>query len=539
MLIEKKKIILISIIFLAAFLRFYKLGIVPVGVTNDELGYIFNAYSLAKTGRNIFGEFLPFLTWITPAGWPFLPVPMYLIVPFFKLVPLSATTGRLPFVILGVLDVVLIFILVRLVSKKDNLAFLSALFLAISPWHTFFSRSAYDTNVAVFFYFLGIVLFLWEVKKKRLPIFCSLSFWLAVFSYRGMTPLFFFLIPLLAWYGAKFLKMNRQQLLAFIVGVGIIILSLAVVIQKGGSKYVAEALIDKAKMQEEIDLRIRQAQGPLLLRRVFLNKGTYILQKLKDNYLDSFSPGFLFLRGEGNQVYSIWSRGKLYSLDAVFILLGIYYFLILGGQLAVLLILLLLISGIPGMFGGPPYSARNLFASVIFPIFTAGGVIFLINKISKQWLKFFLVGIVVLGYLYLFGSFLFDYYGRYALYGAEPWFKSLKEMSFVIEENKTQYDKIMVVSGAYGDLIQYAFWGKINPQLVQQAWQTQDENSYYLGKVSFEKKCLEEKAKNPWLIFGKDKKTLGIVREGFCYNQATPSAYIKDFYGNPVWKIYE
>lgn len=525
-------LILVLILLLSAALRFYKLGIVPVGVTGDELGYIYNAYSLAKTGRNIFGEFLPFLTWISQTGWPFLPVTTYLIIPFFWLLPLSATAGRLPFAIFGVLDVFLIYIFVKLISKKENLALLSSLFLAISPWHIFFSRSAYDTNIAVFFYLLGIVLFLWEINKKRLPIFCSISFWLGVFSYRGMNPVFFFLIPALFWYGAKFLKVNRKQLAVFAIGVGIILLSLFLVILKNGSRYVSEALINKAKMQEELDIQIRQAQGPLLLRRVFLNKGTYIFQKIRNNYLDAYSPSFLFLRGEGERIYSIWSRGKLYSLDVVFIIFGIYYLFKLGSKVAGLVILLLLASGMPGMFSGSPYASRNFFGSVVFPILTGAGVIFLTTWDFKRWLKISLIVVVTLSYLYLFGSFLFDYYGRFALYGSEPWFKSLKDVFSIIEKNKARYEKIMVVSGAYGDLIHFAFYDKTDPKLVQQAWKNQDENAFYLGKVSFEKKCLGKKYPSP--------KTLVIVREGFCYNQATPSAYIKDVYdGNPVWKIYE
>lgn len=82
--LAKPKIILIIIVTTASFLRFWQLGFVPVGVTHDELGYIYNSYSISQTGKNVFGEFLPFLTWLNIGGFPFLPVPIYISVPFFQ-----------------------------------------------------------------------------------------------------------------------------------------------------------------------------------------------------------------------------------------------------------------------------------------------------------------------------------------------------------------------------------------------------------------------------------------------------------------------
>lgn len=43
--------ILVGIILVAIILRFWQLGIVPAGVTHDELGYMYNSYSIAKTGQ--------------------------------------------------------------------------------------------------------------------------------------------------------------------------------------------------------------------------------------------------------------------------------------------------------------------------------------------------------------------------------------------------------------------------------------------------------------------------------------------------------
>lgn len=399
---RKEYWVLLLIIPLASFLRFWQLGIVPVGVTHDELGYIYNSYSISQTGRNVFGEFLPLFTWLNIGGFPFLPVPIYFSIPFFWLFGLSANAGRLPSAILGTLDVFLLYILVKQIFNKTSLALLSALFLAISPWHLHLSRSAYDPNFALFFYLLGIVIFIYEVRSKKLPIFSVVAMFFAIFSYRGMNPIFPVLIIALVWYGIAFLNMSRKQLIVFFLSVGFVVLVIVSVVLINGKAYTAEARIwDDPKMQENIDIQIREAQGPLFVRRLFLNKPMYVLNKLRENYIRAYSPEFLSLYTEPSKIYSIWTRGRIYFLDIVFIILGVAYLYKLNKHKASFVLLLMLIGGLPGMIGGFPYSARNFFLSVFFPILSAGGVLFLLQNVVVERLKIILIIVLVTSYMYL------------------------------------------------------------------------------------------------------------------------------------------
>lgn len=532
------KVVLFLIVLLAAVLRFWQLGIVPFGVTHDELGYIYNAYSIAKTGENVFGEFLPFLTWIHEGGWPFLPVPIYLSAPFFWIFDLSATTGRLPAAILGIFDIVLLFSLVKYIFNKTSLALLSAFFLAISPWHLHFSRSAYDPNFSIFFYLLAIVFFFYEVKVKKVPIVTSFCFLIAIFSYRATTVLFLPLVGVSLWYGVKVVKMKKNQIMVFLFGVSAVLLSLFFVVAQNGTKYLAETLPDEKKMQEEIDGQIREAQGPLFVRRLFLNKPTYIINKWRENYLNAYSPQFLFLYTEPSGIYSIWSRGRIYFLDVVFIILGVAYLYKVYKKGALFLTLLLLIGGLPGMFGGPPYSSRNFFLSVIFPVFSAGGILFVVtHPFLRKW-RMITVSLLAISYTYIFGSYLFDYYGRYAFQGAESWAKSLKDVSFLIAQNKKNYDQTVVATASFGDLMQYAFYAKLHPSEVQLAWSQRNDNAqtYTIGNVVFTSSCLEDKRGDLKPFQGK-VRVLYIAHDN-CQKQVIPKLRIKDYFGNTVWKIY-
>lgn len=538
---SKTTIPLFFILFLAAFLRFWQLGDIPQGVTHDEMGYIYNSYLVAKTAKNIHGEFLPFLTWLTE-GFPYMPVPIYFSAPFFWFLPLTSMSGRLSSVLLGIVDVVLLFLLVKYLFKSTSLALLSSLFLAISPWHIFITRSSYDTNFSSFFFFLGITLFVLGLKKKYLKFFSLISLFLALFSYRGMNAAFGGIVIVLISYGWFVMKMKLKHLALFILGI-ILILSIFLFIAKSNAErgYVREAMINTLKMQEEIDTRIRESEGPLFIRRMYLNKVTYVIDKWRNNYLESFSPGFLFLRGERDKVTSIWTRGKIYVIDVIVIFIGIYYLLKINSSSTIFIVGLLLSSALPGMISGPIYASRNFLLSFFFPILSAGGIFFITKQFSNKLIRYFVIIVLCLIYAYLLGSFLFDYFGRFKLYAAEAWFKSVKEISVAIEKEKNNYKNVVVATSSIGELMQYAFYAKIDPAIVQNSVvhvkKGKTHDLYTVGNVSFTGECFKSST-DGLPVFKEEKPILYIVHE-YCVKNSTPSARIKDYFGNTVWEMYQ
>lgn len=538
---KKDSWILASILLLAAILRLVFLGDIPQGVTHDELGYIYNAYSIAETGKNVFGETLPLFTWLNTGGFPFLPVPIYLSAPFFWLFPVSAFAGRLPAALLGIADVFLIYYIVRSLFQKKTLAFVSALFLAISPWHLHFSRSAYDPNFALFFYLLGIALFLFEVKEKRLPVLSVLALFLALFSYRGMNPIFPPLVLLLVWYGVSVGKVTRAQLGVFTIGIVAITCIFGAVVYQSGSRYTAEAQFYKdPKIQQEIDTQIREAQGPLFIRRLFLNKPMYAIGKFRENYIRAYSPEFLFLYTEPSKIYSIWSRGRIFFIDFPLIIAGILYLFRVHKKAAILVTAFLLIGGLPGMVGGFPYSARNFFLAAVFPVLSAAGILWLVEQKFLKKAKVLVIAAVVAAYVFVFGNYLFDYYARFAYYGSEAWVKSLKDVSKIIIDNRDSYRTIVVSPASFGDFMQYAFYTKEHPSLVQTSWEKRSGSfgeSYRHGHIYFVKECVVgQDGSLPNIKL--EEPILFIAREG-CTHEAAPISAIRDYFGNTVWKIYE
>ncbi|KKQ97141.1 MAG: hypothetical protein UT23_C0017G0002 [Candidatus Woesebacteria bacterium GW2011_GWA1_39_12] len=95
--------ILLFILFLAAFLRLWKLGTIPPHLTSDEVALGYNAYSILKTGKDFWGESLPIVFKSFGDYTPGLYV--YLAAPFIGVMGLNELSVRLPNAIFGVIIV--------------------------------------------------------------------------------------------------------------------------------------------------------------------------------------------------------------------------------------------------------------------------------------------------------------------------------------------------------------------------------------------------------------------------------------------------
>lgn len=523
---------LILIFLLGAVLRFYKLGEVPLGVTNDEINYIYNAYSIAHTGRNVFSQIYPLFTWVAV---PFMPGAMYSMVPVFWIIPLSAFSGRFLSALFGSIDILLLYVLIFKLFKNRPLALLSALFLAISSWHLHFSRTAYETNISLFYYLLGILIFIVEIGKKRLPLFSSLLFLIAFYSYRGMSVIAFPLFFIIFFYSKYALKALPRQLWFFLGTIFVIAGVFLFTLSKFGPIYSGEATytFDSAKLSQSVDKMAREAQGPLFLKRIFINKPFTVISYLRENYIKSYSPEFLFLYSDQSQIYSIWSRGRLYFIDIIFVILGFPFLYKLNKKAALFITSIFLIGGLPGGFSGAPYSARNFFLSIIFPVLTAGGVLFLINQFKAKILKYFLIFLISLSYLYVFSGYLFDYYFRYAPQRAENWDKSLKDLSFYLNKNKDSFAEIRVGDASLVDILQYSFYSKIKPSKAQDIVinkiKYQNNFSYKAGNITFYPSCPPFSGEKNVLLIAKDE----------CFKKLNPFSFIKDYFGNNIWIIWK
>ena len=137
----KKKIyfiLLIVILLLSLFLRFYKVNTNPPSLDWDEASIGYNAYSILKTGADEYGNKFPLSIRSFDDYKP--PLYVYLDVPSIAVFGLNEIGTRFPAALIGFLSVLIIYFLVKEIfddweeDRKEKLALIAAFFLGVSPW---------------------------------------------------------------------------------------------------------------------------------------------------------------------------------------------------------------------------------------------------------------------------------------------------------------------------------------------------------------------------------------------------------------------
>jgi mannosyltransferase len=170
-------IILAGMTFLTAGLRFFRLG--EWSFWGDEVAWM-------NFSQIIFDY--PVLRW---------PVSPLLIHQALKFLGTSEFSARVVPALLGVITVPVLYFLVKNIFGSLA-ALISALLLAISPWHLYWSQNARFYTSLLFFFTLALFVFYFAVEENRpFYLLISLIFWALAFQERRLALM---LLPVVAGY---------------------------------------------------------------------------------------------------------------------------------------------------------------------------------------------------------------------------------------------------------------------------------------------------------------------------------------------------
>jgi 4-amino-4-deoxy-L-arabinose transferase-like glycosyltransferase len=142
---------IIVVLLATSVVYFHALGTAPAYIGGDEARFATGAWSLATTGRDLAGNRLPLFFHMPEtlasgdggARW-YQPLLFYAMAVGFRIAPFTEQSARMPSVVIGILDVFLIYGAACRVLGDRRPAILAALLLAFSPAHMIFSRQALD-----------------------------------------------------------------------------------------------------------------------------------------------------------------------------------------------------------------------------------------------------------------------------------------------------------------------------------------------------------------------------------------------------------
>ena len=144
----------------------WRVADVPIYLCDAEVLFALNSQSIASTAHDVNGRLLPLYFQVYGDMW-FQPILVYFSALFLKLLPLSESAVRLPSVAVGVIDVVLMYLIAQRVFKRERLALLAAVLLALTPAHFIHSRLAMDYLYPVPFVMAWLLCLLMFLERNR------------------------------------------------------------------------------------------------------------------------------------------------------------------------------------------------------------------------------------------------------------------------------------------------------------------------------------------------------------------------------------
>jgi 4-amino-4-deoxy-L-arabinose transferase-like glycosyltransferase len=480
---SKKLLFILFILLGALFLRIYQINTNPPGLTPDEASIGYNAYSILKTGKDEYGKYFPI---IFKSFGDFKPgLYIYLTIPSVAIFGLNEFSVRLPSVIAGTLTVYLVYLVAGKLSSNKKVQILAALVAALNPWLIYFSRGAWEVNVALTLTLGGIYFFFKSFEKQKFIIVSSVFFALTLLDYQGAklsSGIVLFILVLLYW--KELLKIRYKYLTsAFIVG---LVLSLPIILSifnGQGGRLTVFSVFSYPRPEEYLQnfLNEGNVKKSGLVYNLFYNEPLNFIRGIAGRFFNHFSGRFLFFEGDwANPRHTPPYQGVLIIGDIIFLFFGTIAFLkekISKEKLFV--ILWLVLAPLPAILSRDQvHAVRSLNLAIPFIIFIAFGIEYLIRNFHKV----FIMGAILI-YASTYFYFLDSYFVHQPIHNSQYWQYGYKQMVETVTSIQNNYKTIRIQQSYDQPYIYFLFFQKYDPAKWQQQSNLKQDSGLDVGHV--------------------------------------------------------
>lgn len=463
----KSYIPLLAIFFLALAIRLYSLSRIPFSFQRDE---VINAYVgrfILMNGKDLYGNSWPILFFDKFGDYP--PVfPMYLMGFSTLIFGVNEFAARFPAAFFGAMIVFPIYYFSKLIYRSKKLGWLSALFIAILPWHIVLSRSSAEGIIGTTVFTFGLTGLLAGITKQR-NLVTYFSFVLILISYllypgfRILAPLVLFPIPFFA------AKKSPQKMFALFVLISWTT-TIAISSQRWGrARFAQTSLLRDSTVTSKLEAySFDEGPGKVLTARIFHNKVVGYGHEFLTQYVSYFSPEFLFVNGGMPYEYYVPDVGLVYVTFGILLLMNFLPIsIVVDKKIFIYTIYLFLVASLPAALTKDfvPHSHRAIFFVVPLVMLITAGLAkmqgFFSNKIMiKKFVYVALSIIMLLEMLYFVHQYSSHLSFRRTLFRDDGY----KELVNYLLNNQSKYQRIFTSSQAI-PLYLLFFSGNFNPGL--------------------------------------------------------------------------
>lgn len=458
---QNKLIIILMIVFF--FIRLPLLD--QLNLLHDEIDISLSGYSIARTGKDLSGNFLPLSVKNIAPDNPI--VSIYYSALWWLIIPLkSVFNARLPYVIVSTFLLPLIYSLIMFFTKNRRLAIVTAIVCCFSPWIFHITRLGMDVTLAFVTLLTAIIL---QLKRKNTVayIFYILSF----YNYQG----FRILIPFVIIYLCLFTE-SRKTILKAICVHGIFLLlifSSILLIDKDVAQNRANQVIflNKSFFNNQIIFNRNTSLALPYVKSIFDNKITAPINYVLSSFIKGQDLTYLFKDGDYSAINGSISGGQFFLPFIVFYYLGFFAigkkiekktFFVLGfiplGMLASLVSL-----------NGISFGIRGILSSIGYSFIIANGIIFGYESVSKQNKGRIYYGAILVFVLSLLVSvtyFSYTFFVRRPILVGEMFNEHERKISQLLIKNSSEYSQKIYTNNKGNIYRSYLFFNNTQNNIV-------------------------------------------------------------------------
>lgn len=546
MKLSRLTILFFIIVIFGAAVRFYQLGKIPRGLNTDETAIGYNAYSILETGKDEHGVKYPL--YFLSFGDNKLPVYIYSTAGMIKLLGPTPLAVRLTSTIFGVIAIVAIYSLIRVLSKNEIWALFGAFLLAINPWHTHFSKTGFEVNVATTYMLLGTLFYFLWLKSKRfqipLIVLSILCFLLSAYGYnatRVLSPVLFGILLVYSYFFYPKIKRTRYILPIVLFGLGFIPFAMSFLKDSGIDAQKTLFITGGESQAEKLQFKSYLTNRPAQL--LFSSPTLYVWHYLK-NVLGFINVNFFFVTGPNHPINGIMGFGMFHLIELFFIPVGL--FVAIKNKLTYLYPFVALIAAVillGSITREVPHPTRTY--AVLYPliIFSSYGLYLVFEWIKKQKLKSVrLASMIIIAGFFIYSTTL--YLSTYFLYfptvNANDWRSEDRKLAEFLKQQEPNYEHIIIEENADFAYTSLLFYTKFDPKIVQKGEYGHDGLLTTLkrfGKYEYRPLSPDHDTRQPnTLIVTTDKQALNIKQIKEFY---LPTQKIVLFHDNQFTEVPE
>jgi len=455
-----KVVIIVSLLFFLIRLPFLD----QLNLLHDERDISLSGYSIAKTGKDLSGVFMPLSVSNIAPDNPLVSIyysALWWLIPLKK----SVFNARIPFVFITSFLIMLIYSLIKLIVKDKKKALITAFVCCFSPWLFHLTRLSMDIGIAFMTLVLAITL---QINKNR---FAYIFYILTFYNYQG----FRILIPFVILYTSLFFenrKNIRKTLLLNAVFLILLFGSIQVIDKNITiSRFNQVIFLNKTHFDNQIIFNRNTSLAPSNIKSIFDNKIVAPINYVLTGLVKGQDITYLFKDGDYSAINGNISGGQFLFPLIIFYYLGIASLGRKFDKNSLFVIGLIPLGMLPALvsLNGTSFGIRGIVSSIGYSFLIANGILAFetyIKKQNKLWLTLGVISIFGIIFSVSLSYFVYTYYFRRPILVGELFNENERKVAEYII-SKQDEKQIVVASNNPKDLSRsYLFFLNAQPENI-------------------------------------------------------------------------